>query len=186
MDWKPRWIWYAARRKRGLALWLPHRIFIRRGTRLHGLKSAAAVHRLTEALCGTDAPQLLIGAEVHACEGLEHLEELEQLCVQGTRTLLLEMPFSAWTKRLYHTVDALRTERGMDVVLAHIERYPVREMEELMEELKRVTLESVEACEAQHITDWSAIKSKVKNNITGYLYKTTRRSPMILPVIVEV
>ena len=94
------------------------------------------VHRLTEALCGTDAPQLLIGAEVHACEGLEHLEELEQLCVQGTRTLLLEMPFSAWTKRLYHTVDALRTERGMDVVLAHIERYPVREMEELMEELE--------------------------------------------------
>ena len=62
----------------------------------------------------------------------------------------------------------------------------VKEAEELMEELKRVTLESVEACEAQHITDWSAIKSKVKNNITGYLYKTTRRSPMILPVIVEV
>ena len=62
----------------------------------------------------------------------------------------------------------------------------VKEAEELMEELKRVTLESVEACDAQHITDWSAIKSKVKNNITGYLYKTTRRSPMILPVIVEV
>ena len=62
----------------------------------------------------------------------------------------------------------------------------VKEAEELMEELKRVTLESVDACEAQRITDWSTIKGKVKNNITGYLYKTTRRSPMVLPVITEV
>lgn len=62
----------------------------------------------------------------------------------------------------------------------------VKEAEEMMEELKRVTLESVEACEAQHISDWTAIKAKVKNNITGYLYKTTRRSPMVLPVISEV
>ena len=62
----------------------------------------------------------------------------------------------------------------------------VKEAESMMEELKRVAIESVEACENQHITDWTGIKGKVKSNITGYLYKTTRRSPMILPVIVEV
>ena len=62
----------------------------------------------------------------------------------------------------------------------------VKEAEELMEELKRVTLESVASCEAQRITDWSTIKSRVKNNVGGYLYKTTKRSPMILPVITEV
>lgn len=62
----------------------------------------------------------------------------------------------------------------------------VKEAEELMEELKRVTHESVEACAAQHITDWSTIKSRVKNNLSGYLYKTTKRSPMILPVITEI
>ena len=56
----------------------------------------------------------------------------------------------------------------------------------MMEELKRVAIESVLACEEQKISDWSAIKSRVKNNISGYLYKTTRRSPMILPVITEV
>ena len=61
----------------------------------------------------------------------------------------------------------------------------VKEAEEIMDELKRVTIESVAACEAQHITDWAAIKSRVKNNLSGYLYKTTRRSPMILPVISE-
>lgn len=62
----------------------------------------------------------------------------------------------------------------------------VKEAERLMDELKRVTLESVSACEAQHIMDWTTIKSKVKNNLSGYLYKTTRRSPMILPVISEI
>jgi len=62
----------------------------------------------------------------------------------------------------------------------------VKEAEELMEELKRVTLESVDACAAQHISDWSTIKARVKNNLSGYLFKRTHRSPMILPVITEV
>ena len=62
----------------------------------------------------------------------------------------------------------------------------VKEAEELMEELKRVVLETTDACEAQHIYDWAAIKSKVKSNLSGYLYKTMRRSPMILPVISEI
>ena len=62
----------------------------------------------------------------------------------------------------------------------------VKEAEELLEELKRVTMESVEACEKQHIYDYTTIKTRVKNNISGYLFKETRRSPMILPVITEI
>ena len=62
----------------------------------------------------------------------------------------------------------------------------VKEAEALMEELKRVVLETTDACEMQHIADWTAIKSKVKSNLSGYLYKTMRRSPMILPVISEI
>ena len=62
----------------------------------------------------------------------------------------------------------------------------VKEAEELMGELERVTLESVEACENARINDYTGIKARVKANISGYLFKTTRRSPMILPVIAEV
>jgi len=62
----------------------------------------------------------------------------------------------------------------------------IKEAEDLMGELKRVVLESLVSCEAQRITDWSSIKGKVKSNLSGYLYKTIRRSPMILPVIIEV
>jgi len=62
----------------------------------------------------------------------------------------------------------------------------VKESDALLEELRRVTLETLESCENQHITDWATIKAKVKANLSGYLYKQTKRSPMILPVIMEV
>ncbi len=62
----------------------------------------------------------------------------------------------------------------------------LKESEDLMEEMRRVVHESIVSCENQRITDWSSIKSKVKSNLSGYLYKNTRRSPMILPVIIEV
>ena len=55
-----------------------------------------------------------------------------------------------------------------------------------MGELKRVVNESLASCERQKQHDWAAIKGRVKSNISGYLYKTTRRSPMVLPVIIEV
>ena len=62
----------------------------------------------------------------------------------------------------------------------------VKEAEELMEELKRVTMEAVQSCEEARIADWGTIKSKVKSSVSGYLFKALNRSPMILPVISEV
>ena len=62
----------------------------------------------------------------------------------------------------------------------------VKDSEDVIEELSRVVMETVESCDAQEITDWNSIKTKVKSNLSGFLYKTTRRSPMILPVITEI
>ncbi len=62
----------------------------------------------------------------------------------------------------------------------------VKEADDLMDELKRVVIESLDSCEMRHIHDWATIKGRVKANLSGYLYKTTKRSPMILPVIMEV
>ena len=61
-----------------------------------------------------------------------------------------------------------------------------KESDELLEELRRVAMESIEYCMEKRITDWAGIKGKVKSNLSGYLYKKARRSPMILPVIMEV
>ena len=62
----------------------------------------------------------------------------------------------------------------------------VKDNAQLMEEMRRVVYESIESCERARITDWAEIKGRVKTNLSGYLYKITRRSPMILPVIMEV
>ena len=62
----------------------------------------------------------------------------------------------------------------------------VKESEQLIEELKRVVNETIDCCDKSNITDKASMKAKVKANLSGYLYKTTKRSPMILPVITEV
>ena len=62
----------------------------------------------------------------------------------------------------------------------------VKESEQLMEALQGVATEAIERCQRKGIRDWSAIKSTIKNDLSGYLYKTTKRNPMILPVISEI
>ena len=62
----------------------------------------------------------------------------------------------------------------------------VKESEELMESLQELATEAIERCQRKHVRDWSSIKSAIKNDLSGYLYKTTRRNPMILPVITEI
>ena len=62
----------------------------------------------------------------------------------------------------------------------------VKESEALMEELQEVALEALERCQRKRVRDWTAIKTAIKNDLSGYLYKTTKRNPMILPVISEI
>ena len=62
----------------------------------------------------------------------------------------------------------------------------VKESEDMMEELRGVALEAIDRCNRKHIRDWTTIKSAIKNDLSGYLYKTTKRNPMILPVIMEI
>ncbi len=62
----------------------------------------------------------------------------------------------------------------------------VKESEELMTHLEEVAMEAIERCQRKKVRDWSTIKAAIKNDLSGYLYKTTKRNPMILPVISEV
>ena len=81
-----------------------------------------AIQQLCEAL-DDDAPRLLRGAEVLYYRGISHLEQLMQLCLEGTNILLLEMPFSHWSEYEVREVCEMAASGEVTVLLAHIERY---------------------------------------------------------------
>ncbi len=62
----------------------------------------------------------------------------------------------------------------------------VKENENLMEELRIVAAHAIDRCAQSGRSDWSVLKANIKNDLSGYLFKTTKRNPMILPVIMEI
>ena len=62
----------------------------------------------------------------------------------------------------------------------------VRESEDLMEDAKSIVKEALAKCEEKQITEWSTIKSQVKDSLREFIYLKTKRNPMILPVIMEI
>lgn len=62
----------------------------------------------------------------------------------------------------------------------------VRESEILMEEARHVVSDALDSCLEKRITDWGKIKNVIKDSLGDYLWKKTKRNPMILPIIMEV
>ena len=74
---------------------------------------------------------VLPGAELYLCEGIQNHPRLHDLCISGTSVLLVEMPNPPWTSRYDITLDELQN-KGYTVLLAHIERYPEKDMDRLL------------------------------------------------------
>ena len=62
----------------------------------------------------------------------------------------------------------------------------VRESEYLMDEAREVVYSALERCLDNHVTDWTKIKTEIKDSLSDYLWKKMKRNPMILPIIMEV
>ncbi len=62
----------------------------------------------------------------------------------------------------------------------------VKESENLMEELRVIAAHAIDRCLSNGSRDWSVLKANIKSDLSGYLYKTTKRNPMVLPVIMEI
>lgn len=62
----------------------------------------------------------------------------------------------------------------------------VRESDELMDEARIVANEAVEGCLNRGISDWGKLKSSIKDALSEYVWKKTKRRPMILPIIMEI
>ncbi|MGN1310725.1 MAG: ribonuclease J [Clostridia bacterium] len=62
----------------------------------------------------------------------------------------------------------------------------VRESENLIEDIKKLLRKELQKCEEKGISDWASIKAILREKLHDYIYKKTKRDPMILPIIMEV
>ena len=93
-------------------------------------------------------------------------------------------------------------EDGIVIVVLTLERYSnqilsgpdivsrgfvyVREAEDLMEEAREIVQTAMEGCISHHVTDWGKMKTAIRDTLGEFLWKRTKRRPMILPIILEV
>ena len=79
-----------------------------------------------------DLPTVKLGAEVLLCQGLENFKGIENLTLNGTNYMLLELPFSDFRNEYCDTVASL-LKSGFDIILAHVDRYPKENIERLID-----------------------------------------------------
>ena len=75
-------------------------------------------------------PVLYLGCEAYVDDRLKYISTIGELTVQGTRTLIAYMPEGEWDGSLIDTLEAIRAV-GIEVLIAHIDRYPDRYAEDL-------------------------------------------------------
>ena len=92
-------------------------------------------------------PEVALGAEVRYYEGISQMADLRSLCIQGTRLLLLEMPFAKWTEYVISEVVHLASSGKVTVVLAHIERYMAQQSAEVWNRLAENGVVMQASCE---------------------------------------
>ena len=87
------------------------------------LERRALAYEKLASILNDSMPKVILGAEVSYYSGISHNEELSKLCIEGTRLLLLEMPFAKWTDHTIREIIEIASRGDVTVVLAHIERY---------------------------------------------------------------
>lgn len=87
------------------------------------LEKRDTAYRLLEKAREDSTPRLLRGAEVRYYEGISKLDGLKKLCIEGSKLLLLEMPFAKWSDFAVSELFEMSRCSGYRIVLAHIERY---------------------------------------------------------------
>ncbi len=96
----------------------------------------------------------------------------------------------------------LLSENGLIIVVISLEKYSnqilagpdivsrgfvyVRESENLMEEAREVVERALDKCLSKNNADWGKMKTEIKDSLSDFIWKKTKRNPMILPIIMEV
>lgn len=82
-----------------------------------------AADRLSEQRQDDTLPTIRLGAEVRYYPGIHRMQGLADLCIEGSKLLLLEMPMSRWTESMIRELIEMSGKDGICLLLAHIDRY---------------------------------------------------------------
>lgn len=86
-------------------------------------KRERAVEKVLSVFDSSTCPRVYLGAETGYFRGIGDSDEISQLTIVGTNTILVEMPFRPWSEATVEDIISLSIQRGLNVILAHIERY---------------------------------------------------------------
>ncbi len=70
-----------------------------------------------------DLPSIMLGAEVAFYSAMSNSSAIPSLCIEGTRLLLVEMPFESWTSGMLSVLCNTKRKYSVTPVLAHVDRY---------------------------------------------------------------
>lgn len=105
-----------------------------------------------------DSPVVKLGAEVLLCQGLENFAGLESLCLGGTKYILLELPFSDFREEYCTTVRKIM-KSGIEVILAHVDRYSKENIESMYDVgVRKFQLNAESLCgifKQKHLLEWA-------------------------------
>ena len=83
----------------------------------------AAWKKLSKAVQGEVCPSMILGAEVAWMPDISQWPDLESLCYQNTKMLLVELPMIPWTGDIFAQLYRMENRRGIMPVIAHVDRY---------------------------------------------------------------
>lgn len=87
-------------------------------------RRAASVSRLREAMeAEPNLPRLSVGAEVHYFAGIGSTDILPELAIDNGGYVLIEMPMTDWTERMYRELEGIHANFGLTPIVAHVDRY---------------------------------------------------------------
>ena len=110
-----------------------------------------------------DYPEIKLGAEVLICDNIEQMPMLESLCIEGTKVLLIELPFLDFFDSYVYSVKSL-VQSGYTVVIAHADRYNPTDIEKLIRAGAYLQLNADSLCRwiiPKHLKKWLNHRSVV-------------------------
>ena len=119
---------------------------------------------------GVSSPDYPLQKKRHSVEYLRTIQHLRP------RTNLFSAAFRVRSAAAY-AVHEFFQSRGFVYV---------RENESLMDGAQSIVETALDRCVEEHVRDWNSVKTRVREALSSYIYRRTKRSPMILPILMEV